>query len=120
MHPADLSLPSYLPVPSLSLSGAADINFYTAKSTIALTTSNEIVIKKGGLVSILTNRGSSGSGTVTVPAGTLVEATKVVDALTCTSWGTDKDGGSVVSIQNGQAVVRLLTAHPSHPLFVLF
>ena len=85
--------------------GQADINFYTNKSTIVTTTSNELVIKKNGLVSILTNRGSSGSGSVTLPSGTLVEAAKVVDALTCTSWGTDKDGGSVVNIQNGQAVV---------------
>ena len=52
------------------------------QSTVVMTTAVDIVIKKGGLVSILTNRGTGASATITLPAKTLVEAKTVVDALT--------------------------------------
>lgn len=54
------------------------------QSTVANTTDHEIVIAKGPLISILTNRGSSGeSGSVQIPASAgLPQVGQVVDVLT--------------------------------------
>nr|AOR81607.1 alpha-amylase [Phaffia rhodozyma] len=92
--------------------GNSSSTFYTNKATISYYDANEIVISKPPMLAILSNRGSSGSGSVTVPSNaSLPEAAEVVDILTCTSWRTDKNGASVVSVSNGQPQVILPLAN---------
>jgi hypothetical protein len=89
--------------------GAADPAFYTTPAEISTFTQHEIVISKGPMVAVLTNRGLGGAaGTVSIPANSsLPVATTVVDLFTCTSWQTDKDGASVVTVTNGQPQIIL-------------
>lgn len=89
--------------------GAADPNFYTSPAEISTFTQHEIVVSKGPMVAVLTNRGLGGaSGTVSIPSNSsLPAATTVVDLFTCTSWQTDKDGASVVTVTNGQPQIIL-------------
>ena len=71
--------------------------------TIVTISSNELLIVKGPLVSVLSNRGSTSSTTLTLSAGStkLPKSTAVVDTITCEAYTTDSKGNLKVTISNG-------------------
>ncbi|ORX38512.1 glycoside hydrolase superfamily [Kockovaella imperatae] len=96
-----------------SAAGAASSSFYTTQMSVSALSDNEILIVKGSLVSVLSNRGSSGSTALVLPSKStsFPPSAHVVDAVSCDSMTTDQDGDLNLPITNGLPRVLLLAEH---------
>lgn len=96
-----------------SAAGAASSSFYTTQMNLTGMTSNELLIAKGPLVSLLSNRGEGQSSPdITIP----VAQTKwspnsaVIDAVSCQTFTTNSGGDLVIQIDNGLPRVLIADA----------
>lgn len=72
----------------------------SAKNTVITTENNVIALKKGDILSVLTNAGSNGAGsTVTIDSG--YDAGEVTDVLTCETATVDGSGSLAVKMNQG-------------------
>lgn len=87
-----------------SAAGAANSSFYTAQMNLTGMTSNELLIAKPPLVSLLSNRGAGqASPDITIPVSQTRWApnTAVIDAISCDTFTTNSGGDLVVQIADG-------------------
>ena len=91
--------------------GAASSSFYTTQMSLTGMTSNELLIAKGPLVSLLSNRGASASSPdITIPVASTNWApnTAIIDAISCNTFTTNSGGDLVLKVENG--LPRILIA----------
>lgn len=86
-----------------------DSTYLTYQNNHIYTDDNTIAMRKGKMVTILTNLGSSGSSTITLASGYDAD-TEVTELLTCDTLTTDADGNLAISITGGQPQVYYPTA----------
>jgi alpha-amylase len=96
-----------------SAAGAASSSFYTTQMNLTGMTQNELLIAKGPLVSLLSNRGSSSSSPdITIPVAQTNWApnTAIIDAVSCQTFTTNAGGDLVIQIENGLPRVLIADA----------
>jgi len=84
--------------------GAASSSFYTNQMSLTGMTSNEVLIAKPPLISLLSNRGSSASSPdITIPVASTQWApnTAIIDAISCNTFTTNAGGDLVLKVENG-------------------
>lgn len=74
--------------------------YHTQQASVVSTSDNEIVLWKSPVLSVLSNRGSGGSTTLTTPTsfGANVD---LVEAFSCNTTKTDAEGNLQVNVVNG-------------------
>jgi alpha-amylase len=90
---------------------AASSSFYTTQMNITQMGANEVLIVKGPLVSLLSNRGQGqASGDMTIPATATgwKSGQTVVDTVSCNTFTTGGNGDLTMAIENGMPRVLLL------------
>lgn len=90
---------------------AASSSFYTTQMNITQMTANEVLIVKGPLVSLLSNRGRGQTGgNMTIPAAATgwKSGQTVVDIVTCNPFPTEDNGDLTIAIENGMPKIFLL------------
>lgn len=96
-----------------SAAGAADSSFYTTRMNLTGMTSNELLIAKGPLISLLSNRGADASSPdITIPVAQTKWASNsaVIDAVSCNTFTTNAGGDLVIKIENGLPRVLIADA----------
>ena len=84
--------------------GAASSSFYTNQMNLTGMTSNELLIAKPPLISLLSNRGASASSPdITIPVASTNWApnTAIIDAISCNTFTTNAGGDLVLRVENG-------------------
>ena len=77
--------------------------------TVTAATANELLVSKPPLVSVLSNRGSSGATTLTLSSTStsFPGSSKIVDAVSCDAFTTDSKGNLPITISNGMPRVLI-------------
>lgn len=90
--------------------GTANTAFYTTEANHTLLSSNELLISKPPLLTLLTNRGAAASS----PSYTLTQAqhgyspsTTILDAISCSNLTVDGSGNLQVAAVNGEPRVMI-------------
>ncbi|EIW67260.1 hypothetical protein TREMEDRAFT_33638 [Tremella mesenterica DSM 1558] len=88
----------------------ASNSFYETRMNVTQMGSNEILIVKGPLISLLSNRGQGSSGTVTIPSGSSGWGAnvQVLDAVACEIMNTDGSGNLDVKVNEGMPRVMIV------------
>lgn len=90
-----------------SAAGNASSDFFTTKASVVASSNNDLAIKKGPMLAVLTNRGSSGSGSLTVNNAGYSANEELFDVVSCTSTKADGSGNVAATITNGAPQVFL-------------
>lgn len=95
-----------------SAAGNTSSSFYTTKATTTVSGSNEIVISKGNMYSILSNRGaSSGNVSVSMSNTGYSASTELLDIVTCTTLTTGSDGSISAVLVSGAPQVYVPSSY---------
>lgn len=90
-----------------SAAGNASSNFFATKASVVASSNNDLAIKKGPMLAVLSNRGSSGSGSLTVNNAGYSANEELFDVISCTSTKADGSGNVAATITNGAPQVFL-------------
>ncbi len=89
---------------------SASSTYHTSQATVAYTSTNDIAIMKSPLLSVLTNRGSSSSGTTFSVTTSYAANTAVTDVLTCTNYTVGSGSALSVTINKGAPQIFMPTS----------